>query len=156
MIKVLSTFKVSTDTPNQNLSQRYRCLSRRVSNHILLIFFFFKNMSSLCCFLSWVWFKTNGAKGDKFNISCWEEVVPKKCLTLGLYLEYETFIRGVFCPNLCCLCVCVCLSAFFWKKNYCWRPGRVSSNYLLFISKSNWKTSWAPKTKYGCIISCVM
>ncbi len=29
--------------------------------------------------------------------------VPKNCLTLGLCLEYETFIRGVFC--LTCLCV---------------------------------------------------
>ena len=42
--------------------------------------------------------------------------VPKKCLTLGLCLEYETFIRGVFCPNLF-VCVCVCVYVrFFWKK----------------------------------------
>jgi hypothetical protein len=42
--------------------------------------------------------------------------IPKKCL-LGLCLECETFIRGVFCPNLfVCLCVCVCLSAFFEKN----------------------------------------
>ncbi len=40
---------------------------------------------------------------------------PKKCLTLGFCLEYETFIRGVFCPNLfVCLCVFVC--PFFLKK----------------------------------------
>ena len=32
--------------------------------------------------------------------------IPKKCLTLGLCLEYETFIRGVLCPNLCVF-VCV-------------------------------------------------
>ena len=38
--------------------------------------------------------------------------IPKKCLTLGLCLEYETFIRGVFCPYLC-----VCVSVrFFLKK----------------------------------------
>ncbi len=46
-------------------------------------------------------------------------IVPKKCLTLGLCLEYETFIRGVFCPNLCVcvfVCLCVCMSAFFGKK----------------------------------------
>ncbi len=42
-------------------------------------------------------------------------MIPKKCLTLGLCLEYETFIRGVFCPNLfvcLCVCLCVCVSAF--------------------------------------------
>ncbi len=59
----------------------------------------------------------------KYSLRC--EKIPKKCLTLGLCLEYETFIRGVFCPNLfvclcVCLCVClfVCMSAFFendWK-----------------------------------------
>ena len=46
-------------------------------------------------------------------------IIPKKCLTLGLCLECETFIRGVFCPNLwVCLCVCVfvCMSAFFEKN----------------------------------------
>ncbi len=37
--------------------------------------------------------------------------VPKKCLFLGLCLEYETFIRGVFCPNLC-----VCL----FPRSACW------------------------------------
>ena len=43
----------------------------------------------------------------------------QEVLTLGLCLEYETFIRGVFCPNLCVcvfVCVFVCLSAFFLKK----------------------------------------
>ena len=39
----------------------------------------------------------------------------QEVLTLGLCLEYETFIRGVFCPNLC-VCVFVCLSAFFFGK----------------------------------------
>jgi hypothetical protein len=42
------------------------------------------------------------------------------CLTLGLCLEYETFIRGVFCPNLCvCLFVylCICVSVSFFLKN---------------------------------------
>ena len=46
-------------------------------------------------------------------------IIPKKCLTLGLWLEYETFIREVFCPNLfVCVYVClfVCVSAFFEKN----------------------------------------
>ena len=48
------------------------------------------------------------------------EGIPKKCL-LGLCLECETFIRGVFCPNLfvclfVCLCVCVCVCPLFLKK----------------------------------------
>ena len=51
------------------------------------------------------------------NIYCMHYIIPKKFLTLGLCLEYETFIRGVFCPNLCvCLCVCVCVR-FFFDKN---------------------------------------
>ena len=40
-------------------------------------------------------------------------------LTLGLCLEYETFIRGVFCPNLfVCVyvLVCVCVCPLFLKK----------------------------------------
>ena len=43
-------------------------------------------------------------------------VVPKKCL-LGLCLEYETFIRGVFCMYVC-LFVCVC-PLFLKKINNC-------------------------------------
>ena len=34
-------------------------------------------------------------------------------LILSLCLEYETFIRGVVCPNLCvCVFVCLCVWSF--------------------------------------------
>jgi hypothetical protein len=86
-------------------------------------------------------------------------VVPKKCLTLGLCLEYETFIRGVFCPNLCvCLCVCVfvCLSVrFFLEKKKIASgplgPPVIFSNNIVHTININihfqikLKTSWAPK-----------
>ena len=43
-------------------------------------------------------------------------LIPKKCL-LGLCLECETSIRGVFCPNLfVCLCVCVFVCPLLLKK----------------------------------------
>ncbi len=46
-----------------------------------------------------------------FTISV-DDFIPKKCL-LGLCLECETFIRGVFCPNLfVCVCVCLCVCVF--------------------------------------------
>ncbi len=40
--------------------------------------------------------------------------IPKKCL-LGLCLECETFIRGVFCPNLC---VCLFGKGRFLRLDY--------------------------------------
>ena len=63
------------------------------------------------------------------NLACWilckptllcgvidNGYIPKKCL-LGLCLECETFIRGVFCPNLfVCLYVCMCVCPLFLKK----------------------------------------
>ena len=45
-----------------------------------------------------------------------------RSLILGLCLECETFIRGVFCPNLC-VSVCVCVH-FFEKKIIAAREGR--------------------------------
>ena len=37
-------------------------------------------------------------------------------LMLGLCFEYETFIRGVFCPNLFFLCVCLYVGFFLKNK----------------------------------------
>ena len=71
-------------------------------------------------------------------------IIPKKCLTLGLCLEYETYIRGVFCPNLC-VCVFVSLSS-----GPLGQPVIFSNNIVLIINinihfQIKLKTSWAPK-----------
>ena len=44
--------------------------------------------------------------------------VSQEVLTVGLCLEYETFIRGVFGPNLfvCVCCVCLSVCPFFIEK----------------------------------------
>ena len=61
--------------------------------------------------------------------------VPKKCL-LGLCLECETFIRGVFCPNLfvclfVCVCVCVCVCPLFLKTTENENEKFVRSNHIV-------------------------
>jgi hypothetical protein len=82
--------------------------------------------------------------------------VPKKCLTLGLCLEYETFTRGVFCPNLfVCLFVCVFVCPLFLKKIIIASgplgPPVIFSNNIVHTINNNihfqikLKVSWASK-----------
>ncbi len=137
--------------------------------------------NSICLLISSVWGLTSSrANIWSLTLVVSEEAiymccVPKKCLTLGLCLEYEpfirgvpkkcltlglcleTFIRGVFCPNLfVCVCVFVCLYVrFFWKKQIIasgplGQPVIFSNNIVHTINinihfQIKLKTSWAPK-----------